>query len=89
MELIAKTDDQKRQLTIEVQDRGLGMTKGVQKQLRKKIGLEESSESDIYEGKGLHLLIASLYLKSMGGELHFQSQVGSGTQMRLTVKIGD
>lgn len=89
VELIASTDDQRRQLTIEVQDRGLGMTKGLQKQLRKKIGLEESSEWDIYEGKGLHLLLASLYLKTMGGELHFQSQVGSGTQMRLTVKIGD
>lgn len=77
----------KRFLTIEVTDTGIGISPEQQSRLFQRFSQADSSVNRRYGGTGLGLVIARGLCERMGGELTVSSKVGTGTTFTATMQV--
>lgn len=86
---LKKTSD-KLILQLCVIDTGIGITAEFQDKVFEKFTRETPSYKGIYKGHGLGMHIAFIYIKALGGSIHFTSEVDKGTTffVEIPFKIG-
>lgn len=76
------------QLTIAVQDNGVGMSKEQTKQLNEETPFYSSIGTEGERGAGLGLLVSRQFIQFNGGKLWVKSKEGEGSTFYFTVKGG-
>ncbi len=71
---------QKKNLRIKAKDNGVGIPEKDQKKLFSKFFRAENVKKMQTDGTGLGLFIANNIIKKHGGEIHFKSEEGKGTE---------
>jgi signal transduction histidine kinase/HPt (histidine-containing phosphotransfer) domain-containing protein/FixJ family two-component response regulator len=79
--------DQKLLLQFSVRDTGIGIPPEKHQVIFEPFTQVDSSATRRYRGAGLGLAISSRLIKMMGGRIWLESQVGSGTTFRFTVRL--
>jgi len=80
-------DDQTCNLSIVVQDSGVGIPEEVYPLLFKPFSQGDSSTTKRFGGSGLGLVICARLLEMMGGSIAFESQEGRGTTFRINLPL--
>lgn len=75
------------QIVIEVNDTGIGMTQEQQVHVFEEFGQADGSIARKFGGTGLGMPIAKRLVDMMGGELGFESQLGDGTRVFITLPL--
>ncbi|RZJ96322.1 MAG: hypothetical protein EON88_08040 [Brevundimonas sp.] len=73
------------QVTFTVADTGVGMSADTQSRLFTPFSQGDDSATRSVDGAGLGLALAKRLVTSMGGEISFDTRVGSGTTFRITL----
>jgi PAS domain S-box-containing protein len=76
-------------LSIEVQDTGIGMAPELQGRIFEKFIQGDSSSKREYGGTGLGLAISRQLVRLMGGEIGVESEPTKGTLFRFNLHLGD
>lgn len=77
----------KKEIIIEVQDSGIGMTPEQVSKLFERFAQADSSITKEYGGTGLGLNITKRLLDLMGGSINVQSTMGIGTRFTITIPL--
>ena len=77
------TNISENMILIEVKDEGTGIKKEDYNKLFKKFSRLENHLTSTTQGNGLGLYITEKLVKSMGGEISFESSEGKGTTFRV------
>ncbi len=77
----------KYQLTIEVEDTGIGMSKDAQTWLFEPFIQGDGSTTREYGGTGLGLAISSKLVKAMNGKIKVHSELGKGSKFTVTLPL--
>lgn len=83
LRLILEPDDTKCQVTIQVEDTGIGIPRNFHQHLFEVFSQADSSQARRYEGTGLGLAISQKIISLMNGKLDFESREGEGTCFTL------
>jgi signal transduction histidine kinase/CheY-like chemotaxis protein len=83
----AKEADRRVGLRFEVRDTGIGMPPGAEGTIFEAFSQAEGSTSRRFGGSGLGLAISRELARLMDGDLQYESELGSGTTFRLTVRL--
>ncbi|GMM83848.1 ATP-binding protein [Pseudoalteromonas sp. MTN2-4] len=75
------------QLTIEVEDTGIGMSKDAQTWLFEPFIQGDGSTTREYGGTGLGLAISSKLVKAMNGKIKVYSELGKGSKFTVTLPL--
>lgn len=88
---VKHTNQYFQQLTFEIKDTGIGMSKEYLNQIFNKFSQEEGSAARRHEGTGLGMTITREMIHLMGGDCDIQSEKGTGTTVifNLTLPVGD
>ena len=78
-----------RQLRLQVQDSGVGISPRQQATIFDAFTQADASTARRYGGSGLGLAICSRLVKLMGGRLELQSALGQGSTFTLTLPLGE
>lgn len=70
---------EKIELQFKIVDTGIGIPKELQTKVFDRFYKVNPSYKGVYSGHGIGLHIAQSYVKSLGGDLNFTSEVGAGT----------
>lgn len=79
------TDDGKVDLTIEVEDTGIGIPHDQQERIFRAFEQQEGQSTREYGGTGLGLAISKKLVEMMGGELSIKSEVGKGSCFKVKI----
>lgn len=85
-EIYIRLQEEKAIFTLEVEDRGIGMSADVLEHLSEKFYRGNDLYAFNYEGIGLGLHLASAIIWRHGGELTFESNLGRGTTARIKLQ---
>lgn len=77
-------NDQSGQLTLFVQDTGIGIAESAQKIIFDSFMQEDFSSTRVYEGSGLGLSIVKRIVTLLGGEIKVFSTKGKGSRFNIT-----
>ena len=80
-------DDRNQTLRFEVKDTGIGISDAARPNLFLRYSQAESSTTNKYGGTGLGLSICKELTEMMGGNIGFQSEVGSGSTFWFTIQL--
>jgi len=72
-------------LEFYVKDTGVGIPKELYEEVFKNFQKNDTSSSHLYRGTGLGLSIAKAYVKMLGGEIWFTSELGVGSTFYFTI----
>ncbi len=91
IKVVAKVDEvynhkSKVDITIQVQDTGIGIAKSDQKKIFRTFEQRENQDLQKYGGTGLGLSISKKLAEMMNGSLEVESEVGSGSTFVLKLK---
>jgi PAS domain S-box-containing protein len=75
------------ELTLEVEDQGIGMTPDQLKLIFQPFRQADSSTTRKFGGTGLGLSITSRMVKLLGGEIHVRSEIGRGSCFAVTLPM--
>ena len=75
-------------LEIEVEDTGIGISADSLRRIGEPFQQEDPSPTRKYGGVGIGLTITSLLVRSMGGSIEFESELGKGTRVCLRIPHG-
>ena len=78
---------QDSQLTIQVQDTGVGIPVHMQELVFEKFRQVDSSSKRMHGGSGLGLNIAQQYVQAMGGTINVKSTLNEGTTFNVTLPL--
>lgn len=81
---ITVTRNNKRQLTIDVEDTGIGMSKAYMKNLFQPFSQEDTGYTRKFEGNGLGLALVKNYCEINNAEISVKSTKGKGSVFRVT-----
>ena len=70
-----------------VKDSGIGMTPEFQKTIFDTFTRERNAKVDRTEGTGLGMAITKCIVDAMGGTIELQSEIGKGTEFRVTLDL--
>jgi signal transduction histidine kinase len=76
-----------RELTLEVEDRGIGMSEDAQRRAMRPFEQADSSTTRAYGGTGLGLPIANGLIAAHGGTLTIESCEGQGTRVSILLPL--
>ncbi len=79
------TDVSKVNLTIEVEDTGIGIPHDQQERIFRAFEQQEGQSTREYGGTGLGLAISKKLVEMMGGELSIKSEAGKGSCFKVTI----
>jgi PAS domain S-box-containing protein len=82
--VMAAGDEGQVQVSLEVEDTGIGMTEEAQAHLFERFQQAEGDTARRFGGTGLGLSITQALARLMGGEIQFSSAEGEGSCFRLT-----
>lgn len=85
--VLAGWSPERSELTVAVNDTGIGISETAQAQIFQPFSQADSSHSRRYTGTGLGLSIARQLARSQGGEISVVSQEGQGSQFSLTLPL--
>jgi signal transduction histidine kinase len=80
-------EEQRKQVTIAVRDRGLGIPAGEQRLIFEKFARGEASKSRRIKGTGIGLAMVRHIVKAHGGEVHVASKPGEGSRFALVFPL--
>ncbi len=75
-------------LQFDVEDTGIGMSADQKERLFQSFSQADSSTTRKYGGSGLGLVISRSLIEQMDGKIWLDSEVGKGTQIHFTVRLG-
>jgi signal transduction histidine kinase/ligand-binding sensor domain-containing protein/CheY-like chemotaxis protein/HPt (histidine-containing phosphotransfer) domain-containing protein len=75
------------QITITVEDDGIGMDQETQKKVFDAFTQADASTTREYGGTGLGLAISRNYIKLMNGDIEIESEVGIGTKISVSIPM--
>ncbi len=75
------------QIKIQVTDTGIGIPLDQQKHLFQAFSQIDSTYTKKYEGTGLGLTISKKMTEAMGGNIHYESEEGSGSTFWFTIPL--
>jgi len=84
-EITLKTESTDKNIILEIKDKGIGMTKGVQKNVFKKFYREERGNIHNVKGHGLGLSYVKKIIEIHKGEVYVESEKGIGST--FTIKL--
>ncbi len=73
--------------TIEVADRGIGISKKAQRQLFKEFYRGENAMNSKIVGSGIGLLLVKNYINMHGGSISYNSEENKGSQFMVTIPV--
>ncbi len=85
--IILRAWSSERNIFVEVEDKGVGISKEDQKQVFKKFYRSNRLEEKMVRGSGIGLTIVEHIVKSHGGEVLLESAVGKGTKVTIKLPI--
>ncbi|MEL0035495.1 MAG: ATP-binding protein [Gammaproteobacteria bacterium] len=85
---VAEISHEQVQLTIHVEDTGIGMTQEQQEHLFTAFNQADTSITRRYGGTGLGLAISKELVESMGGNIRVTSQENQGTTFSFNITLG-
>lgn len=77
--------DASQRLVIEVKDTGIGIAREDMEKIMKPFGQIRSGLSSKYRGSGLGLPLIAEFTKLLGGSFDLQSELGQGTEVRISL----
>lgn len=80
-----RVDSEPSQLSIRIEDKGLGISKEDQEHLFQRFFRARNATN--IQGTGLGLYIVTKYLELLGGELKMKSELNKGTQFTVVLRI--
>ncbi|MCI0920528.1 hybrid sensor histidine kinase/response regulator [Sphingobacterium rhinopitheci] len=83
--IVVKLKDSSNEITVEVIDSGIGMTKDVQEKLRNRFTAKEDFASTSIAGKGLGLWIVYYFVNLNHGLFFFESEENIGSKFGFTI----
>ena len=81
----ALTPDHREQITVSVQDNGIGMSEEFQRVLFQPFTQEGRNDSSEMRGTGLGLAIVKKIIDTMGGTISVKSEIGKGTVFTFVI----
>ena len=84
----AACGDDQLELTIAVEDTGIGMSASQCSLLFQPFTQADSSTTRRYGGTGLGLAICKSFVEMMGGHIRVESSIGNGSTFTLTARLG-
>jgi signal transduction histidine kinase/ligand-binding sensor domain-containing protein/CheY-like chemotaxis protein len=84
----ARRDAEATTLSVKVSDTGIGILPAKARAVFEPFTQADGSTTRRYGGTGLGLTITAQLVRLMGGEIGIQSEVGKGTTVAFTVKLG-
>jgi signal transduction histidine kinase len=72
---------------IRITDTGPGIPEGAEDKVFGRFSQLDSSSTRYHEGTGLGMTITSLILEKMGGQIHYQSELGVGTTFFIRIPL--
>ncbi len=85
--LTARTAGERVELSLSVEDTGIGMTAEQQERVFHAFAQADGGTSRRYGGTGLGLAITSQLVELMGGRIHVESSLGRGSAFRVDVAL--
>jgi signal transduction histidine kinase/CheY-like chemotaxis protein len=86
---VATTDVAGRQLRLQVQDSGVGISPRQQATIFNAFTQADASTARRFGGSGLGLAICSRLVRLMGGHIDLQSALGQGSTFTVTLPLGE
>lgn len=85
--IVRATAEDRKRITLSVQDFGIGIPKDKQKHIFKRFYRVEGKRSQTYAGLGLGLYVASEIVKRQGGNMWVESEEGKGSTFSFSLPI--
>jgi signal transduction histidine kinase/ActR/RegA family two-component response regulator len=82
-----QTDENVKQLYIEIKDTGIGIDKAKQKTIFERFNTVDNSNTKRHGGAGLGLSISLELLHLMGGTISLESELGQGSTFKITLPL--
>jgi len=86
-EISIRTYNDKDYLVVEISDKGIGMSKSVQKKIFKKFYRETTGDVHNVKGHGLGLSFVQKVVQSFNGKINVKSQKGEGSTFTLRFPV--
>lgn len=88
IQAVARLDEERSELTVDIIDTGIGIPAGVCETIFKPFTQADSSVTRRFGGTGLGLSISRHLAAALGGRITVQSEVGKGSTFSVTIATG-
>lgn len=86
-EIVIRTSNSKKGINIEIEDKGIGMSKAIQERIFEKFFRAESGDLHNTKGHGLGLSYVKIIVEKHNGSISFKSAEGIGSTFSLSLPL--